>query len=105
MADELQDAARRCFMSFKLLEFSPQESTRAVRLKMVPERWTEGYEYSRGVRYLPAWLENDSDSLLAGMTGTRRRINWAAISGLALSLVISGSFWAGIGFLVARVVK
>ncbi len=92
-------------MSFKLLQFSPHQSTRAVRLKMVPERWTEGYEYSRGVRFLPAWLENDSDSLLAGMTGTRRRINWAAISGLALSLVISGSFWAGLGFLVARVVK
>jgi hypothetical protein len=88
-------------MSFKLLQFSPQESTRAVRMKMVPERWTEGYEYSRGVRFLPAWLENDSDSL----TGTRRHINWGAISGLALSLVISGSFWAGIGFLIARVVK
>lgn len=88
-------------MSFKLLQFSPQESTRAVRMKMVPERWTEGYEYSRGVRFLPAWLENDSDSL----AGTRRRINWGAISGLALSLVISGSFWAGVGFLIARVVK
>jgi len=86
-------------MSFKLLQFSPQTSTRAVRMRMIPERWTEGYEYSRGVRFLPAWMEDES-----GASGTRD-INWGAISGLALSFVISGSFWIGIGLLVARIVK
>lgn len=101
MADELQYDARRCFMSFKLLQFSPQASTRAVRMKMVPERWIEGYEYSRGVRFLPAWLEDDSD--FAG--GTRRHIKWAAISGLALSVAVSGGFWVGVGLLIARIVR
>jgi hypothetical protein len=86
-------------MSFKLLQFSPQTSTRAVRMRMIPERWTEGYEYSRGVRFLPVWMEDETDA-----TG-KRHINWRALSGLVLSLVISGSFWVGIGLLVARMVK
>lgn len=86
-------------MSFKLLQFSPETSTRAVRMRMIPERWTEGYEYSRGVRVLPAWMEDE------GGASRKRHVNWGAISGLALSLVISGSFWVGVGLLVARVVK
>ena len=32
-------------MSFKLLQFSPLESTRAIRMKDVLERWTEGFEF------------------------------------------------------------
>ena len=86
-------------MSFKLLQFSPQTSTRAVRMRIIPERWTEGYEYSRGVRFLPAWMEDESDA------SGKRHINWGAIYGLALSFAISGSFWVGIGLLVARIVK
>jgi hypothetical protein len=86
-------------MSFKLLQFSPQTSTRAVRMRMIPERWTEGYEYSRGVGFLPAWMEDDSNA------SRKRQINWGALSGLALSFVISGSFWVGVGLLVARIVK
>jgi hypothetical protein len=99
MADELQHDARRCFMSFKLLQFSPQASTHAVRMRIIPERWTEGYEYSRGVRFLPAWMEDEYDA------SGKRHVNWGALSGLALSLAISGSFWIGIGLLVARIVK
>ena len=86
-------------MSFKLFQFSPQSSTRAVRMRIVPERWTEGYEYSRGVRFLPAWMEDEG-----GASG-RRHINWGALSGLALSFVISGSFWVGVGLLLSRLVK
>ncbi len=85
-------------MSFKLLQFSPQTSTRAVRMRVIPERWTEGYEYSRGVRFLPAWMEDESDA-------SGKRINWGAFCGLALSFVISGSFWAGVGLLIAHIVK
>jgi len=88
-------------MSFKLLQFSPQASTRALRMKMVPERWTEGYEYSRGVKFLPAWLEDDSDLV----EGARRHIKWAAISGLALSVAVSGGFWVGVGLLIGRIIK
>jgi hypothetical protein len=88
-------------MSFKLLQFSPQTSTRAIRMRIVPERWSEGYEYSRGVRFLPAWMEMEDEGGASG----KRDINWGALSGLALSFVISGSFWVGIGLLVARIVK
>ena len=89
-------------MSFKLLQFSPQTSTRAVRMREVPERWTDGYEHSQGVKFLPAWL--DDETVLLSKSG-KRRIHWGAISGMALSLVISGGFWAGVGLLIARVVK
>lgn len=88
-------------MSFKLLQFSPQTSTRAVRLRDIPERWTDGYEHSQGVKFLPAWLDDDSAPASTG----KRRTNWRAISGMALSLVISGGFWAGVGLLIARIVK
>jgi hypothetical protein len=102
MAEELQQRARRCFMSFKLLQFSPQTSTRAVRMREVPERWTDGYEHSQGVKFLPAWLDDD---FAPASKAAKRRIHWGAISGMALSLVISGGFWAGVGLLIARVVK
>lgn len=88
-------------MSFKLLQFSPQASTR-VRMRTIPERWTEAYEYSRGATYLPSWMEVDPDT---SWDAEKRRINWGAISGLALSLAIGGSFWIGLGMLVAHALR
>ena len=88
-------------MSFKLLQFSPQVSTR-VRLRQVPERWTQAYEYSRGATYLPSWMELDSEP---SWDSEKRRIDWGAVSGLALSLAIGGGFWVGLGLLVARALR
>jgi hypothetical protein len=87
-------------MSFKLLQFSPQPSTR-IRMRNVPDRWTEGYEYARGVTFLPSWMEDSEPSWDA----ETRRVNWGAISGLVLSLAIGGGFWVGLGLLVARAVR
>jgi hypothetical protein len=50
----------------------------------------------------PRRLEDDNQS---DPTNERRHINWGAISGLALSLAISASFWAGVGVLISRMVK
>ena len=87
-------------MSYKLLQFSPQASTRAVRFRNIPERWSSGYPGD--TQFLRSWVEDDSDTT---QRGAHRRINWGAISGLALSLAISGSFWVGMGLLIARVAK
>jgi len=96
MEDELQTNARRCLMSFKLLQFPPQASTRAMR---VPMRWMGMDGCLSGNGFLSSWLEdNDLDE-------PRRQINWGAIAGLAISLAISGGFWAGLGVLAARLLS
>jgi hypothetical protein len=53
-----------------------------------------------GSGFFSSWLGDDNDS-----EELRRRINWGAIAGLALSFAISSGFWAGVGLLVARTVK
>lgn len=88
-------------MTFRLLQFSPQASTR-VRMRMIPERWIRGYEYSQGATFLPSWMEVDPDPQDAA---GQRRINWGAISGLALCLAVSGGFWLGLGLLVVRALR
>lgn len=88
-------------MSFKLLQFSPETSTRAIHMRATPDRWTSGYAYSRDTGFVRSWLEDDSEP----SDGNKRGMNWGAISGLIISLAISGSFWMGVGYLIARMVK
>jgi len=88
-------------MSFKLLQFSPQASTR-IRMRELPERWIQGYEYPRGETFRPAWMEVDPDP---SRDGEKPRSSWGAISGLALSLTIGSAFWIGLGLLVARALR
>jgi hypothetical protein len=80
-------------MSFRLLQFPPQASTRAMR---VPMRWMGMDGCLSGSGFLSSWLEDDD------LEEPRRQINWGAIAGLAISLAISGGFWAGVGVLAAR---
>ncbi|HYM77997.1 MAG TPA: hypothetical protein VE377_18625 [Candidatus Dormibacteraeota bacterium] len=89
-------------MSSRLLQFPPQTSTRAVRMRAIPLRWV-GLDGGLGDNgFLSSWLEDDTHT---DGTSVRRRINWGAISGLALSLAISATFWAGVALLIARLVK
>ena len=84
-------------MSFKLVNFPPQASTRAMR---VPVRWICLDSGLGGSRFLSSWLGDDNDPDQPGM-----RINWGAVAGLTLSFAISGGFWAGVGLLIVRNVK
>jgi len=84
-------------MRFKLVQFAPQASTRTMR---VPLRWVGMDKCMAGTRFLSSWLGDDNDP------GQQRDgVNWGAIAGLAISFVISGGFWAGVGVLVARALK
>jgi hypothetical protein len=81
-------------MSFKLLQFPPQASTRSMR---VPLRWMELDGCMGANQYLSAWLGDDHNS-----DQLPKRLNWGAIAGLAISFFIGGGFWAGVGLLIAR---
>jgi len=83
-------------MSFKLLQIPPQASTRSMR---VPLRWMELDGGMGGNGFLSSWLgDPDSDQ-------SRQRLNWGALAGLAISFVVCGGFWAGVGVLVARALR
>ena len=97
MADELQSDARRCLMSFRLLNFPPQASTRTMR---VPMRWIGLDSDLAGRGFLGSWLDGDNDP-----DRPQRHVNWGAVAGLALSLVISGGFLTGVGILVERTLR
>jgi len=88
-------------VSFKLLQFPPQPSTRVIRMTAVPAHWvaSEGYTVDGG--FLHSWLEDED----AYSGRPPRKLNWGAISGLVLSLGISGAFWMGVGSLIAHFVR
>ena len=87
-------------MSFKLLRF-PQSSTRVIYVRAVPVCWTTPDRYLNDVGFLQSWLEDETQPDGAA----RRRMNWGAISGLAISLAISASFWTGVGMAISRLLK
>lgn len=82
-------------MSSKLLQFSPQASTRVLRLRDIPERWS-GLSSSTDVA--DSWSEFEQ-------VDPHKKLNWGAISGLALSVTFSATFWIGLVVLVERVWK
>ena len=84
-------------MSFRLLQFPPQASTRSMRL---PMRWMGLDGSLRTSGFLSSWLEDDDFDL-----ADARQVNWGALGGLALSLALSGAFWAGVGILVSHLVR
>lgn len=89
-------------MRFNTFRLSPQGSTRVLRFRALPEHWSTPSGYSPEIGFLQAWFEDDSRS---NGSGEKHKTNWGAISGLALSVVISGSCWAGLGLLIARLVR
>jgi hypothetical protein len=52
--------------------------------------------------FLPSWFEYDPE-LDEGNADART--NWGAISGLALSIAFSATFWVGVAWVVGRVWK
>ena len=97
MADELQSSSERCLVSFRLIQFPARASTRTMR---VPMHWIELDGNMGGSGFLGGWLGDDNDSAQASPS-----FNWGALAGLALSFVIGGGFWAGVGLLIVRVVR
>ena len=100
LANQLQMAMRRCSMSFRVLQFPAEGTTRVLRMRVIPEHWSTPSGYSPEITFFQSWFEDDSRP-----DGRKDKINWGAVSGLALSVVVSASFWAGVGVLISRLVR
>lgn len=87
-------------VSFRILQFPAEGTTRVLRLRVIPEQWSTPSGYSPETGFLQSWFEDDSRS-----GDQSDRTNWGAVSGLALSVAISLCFWAGVGMLVARLIR
>jgi hypothetical protein len=84
-------------MSFRLVNFPAQASTREMR---VPMRWISLDRGLGGNGFLSSWLGDGND-----FDHPNRRVNWGVVAGLALSFAISGGLWAGVGVLVERTLR
>ena len=90
-------------MSYRVLQLSPQSSTRVTRRRIaVQDYWGARsaplLDLSLDTGFLRSWFEYDPD-----FDDAYDRTIWGAISGLALSVAVSASFWAGVVWIVARV--
>ena len=83
-------------MSFRLLLFSPEASTRIIRIRAIPQQWCTP-SVPQDVGFLRLWLVGD--------TPVKKCINWGAISGLAISVVVSAACWTGLALMVQWVWK
>lgn len=81
------------------IRLSTLTSTRALHrmIAFQDSRSTSGIPSDMG--FLPSWFKHDSS--LSG--DSHGHLNWGAISGLALSLAVSASAWAGVAWIVTRV--
>jgi hypothetical protein len=87
-------------MSFRILQLFPPASTRFTRRRVViQQHWSVPSASSMEAGFLQTWFESDGDLEDSAASGT----NWGAIYGLALSVAVSASFWAGVAWMVARV--
>ncbi|MGP0018578.1 MAG: hypothetical protein ACLPHP_08435 [Candidatus Sulfotelmatobacter sp.] len=94
-------------MSSKILQLSPQASTRTRRKIAPQDSWSAAparpldmpLDLSLDMGFLPAWFESDPDPAQS----STRRVNWGAISGMALSVTFSVICWAGVAWIVTRV--
>jgi hypothetical protein len=88
-------------MSYRVLQLSPLSSTRTTRRRIaVQESGRVRSELSHDTGFLRSWFECDPD---LDQGNIYNRINWGAISGLALSVAFSASIWAGVVWIVARI--
>jgi hypothetical protein len=96
-------------MSSKILQLSPQSSTRIPRSRKIAAQnsWNTApaapldtpLDLSLNIGFLRSWFESESDLV----SSRARPVNWGAISGIALSVAFSLGCWAGAIWIVAHV--
>jgi hypothetical protein len=85
------------------LQLSPISGTRESQLDLPsPERWKRPLTNWEDTKFFRSFLVYDFD-LKPGHT--EGLVNWNAVLGLALAVVVSLTFWAGVGLMIERVWK
>lgn len=87
-------------MTFRVLQFPAEESTRVIRMKRIPESWMGSYTYRGDSGFLSSWLDDSND-----VDPGPGHINWGAIAGLGLSVAISAGFWVAVALLIERLAR
>ena len=89
-------------MSYRFTQLSPQ-STHETNVRFaVRGPWSTRPENLRDIQFWRSWLEIDSEM---DETRPRSRFNWNAVMGLAVVAAVSSGFWAGVGFMIARLAR
>ena len=89
-------------MSYRTSQLSPQ-STNAECLRVVLQGPpTDSPEGRPDMQFWRSWVEFDSRE---GNDKKSHKLNWSAVLGLMVVVGISACFWAGLGVLIARVVR
>ena len=90
-------------MSYKVVQMSPLASSRMAQgTASVQGSWSALRGNSLDLAFLRSWLELNPDVDVNDFAPPGR-FNWGAISGLALTVAISASFWAGVAWAVNHV--
>jgi hypothetical protein len=82
------------------IQLSTQASTRMIRRRIALLGSPSASTIPADMGFLLAWFKHDPS---LGESDVRVHFNWGAISGLALSLAVSASAWAGVAWVVTRV--
>jgi hypothetical protein len=82
------------------IQLSTQASTRMIRRRIALLGSRSASTIPADLGFLPAWFKHEPS---LGEGSARLHLNWGAISGLALSLAVSASAWAGVAWIVTRV--
>ena len=94
-------------MSYRFTQLSPQ-STHGMNLKIAvhgpadelkEKLWNTSGKF-KDVQFLRSWFELDTEVDRDGRSGAKG--NWNRLYGFAVMAVVSGSFWVGVGLLIAR---
>jgi hypothetical protein len=62
--------------------------------------WSPAPGDSPDEQFLRSWLETDSDTANEEPGGG---IKWGVVSGLALALGVSATFWVGVGWVLSHI--
>ena len=89
-------------MSYRTSQLSPQ-GTNAERFRVVVQNPPTASPAGRpDMQFWRSWIEFDSNE---GNDKKSPKLNWSAVLGLMVVVGISACFWAGLGLLIARVVR
>jgi hypothetical protein len=86
-------------MRSQVLQMPRPSRSGLARLTLL-KSWSTPSEPDLEMGFLPDWFEVDPEVFDLGGVA---RVNWGAISGLAISVAISASFWAAVGWMASRI--